>query len=162
MHQVACIVDSSCKGPGGVKSRGLKRITWVLTDTLLLTYLNTLLVATMTTSVNFMVSSIDIQELASQNLLNCSVLCIALENQLRCPPAPKSLKKITIVWSVCGEGSNPWTVASWSVRVASRSHRGLPRGLIAGYLEVSCAFPSRSQGTNFETKFSIFWPFFLR
>ena len=85
MHQVACIVDSSCKGPGGVKSRGLKRITWVLTDTLLLTYLNTLLVATMTTSVNFMVSSIDIQELAyisSQNLLNYSVLCIDLENQL--------------------------------------------------------------------------------
>ena len=29
---------------------------------------------------------------------------------------------------------------------------GLPWGLIAAYLEVSCAFPSRSQGTNFETK----------
>ena len=30
-------------------------------------------------------------------------------------------------------------VASRSVRVASRSYRGLPRGLIAGCLEVSCA-----------------------
>ena len=73
---------------GGVKSPGLKQIIWVFTsqvadgsgsgtflksggdpvlvftDTLLLTYLNTLLVATMTTFINFMVSSIDIKELS--------------------------------------------------------------------------------------------------
>ena len=46
-----------------VLSRLVEKKNWVFTDTLLLTYLNTLLVATMTTFINFMVSSIDIQEL---------------------------------------------------------------------------------------------------
>ena len=54
-----------------------------------------------------------------------------------------------------------WPV-SRSVRVASRSDRRLPRGLIAGCLEVSCAgrLDSRSQGTNFETKRFNFRCFF--
>ena len=147
MHQVACIVDSSCKGPGGVKSPGLKRIIWVLTDTLLLTYLNTLLVATMTTSVNFMVSSIDIQELAyisSQNLLNCSVLCIALENQLQCPPAPKSANFLPSFEVCVWGGVKPMNCClevragciEVSSRVALRSRRGLPWGLMCFPLEV--------------------------